>query len=85
MKKKVVSILMTCVLTVGILAGCGDSKSGQEQPVTGSAETTMETDTVTEKETQGDEEETNLTKTQQIIKEAEGMTMEELAKKAIEE
>ena len=25
MKKKVVSILMTCVLTVGILAGCGNN------------------------------------------------------------
>lgn len=85
MKKKVVSLLMICALSVGMLAGCGSSET--QNQATGSADNTQPagTETVAETKTPEAADDANLTATQQIIKQAEGMTMEELAQKAIEE
>ena len=85
MKKRVVSLLMICALSVGMLAGCGSSET--QNQATGSAENTQTagTETVAETKTPEVADDANLTATQQIIKQAEGMTMEELAQKAIEE
>ena len=85
MKKRVVSLLMICALSVGMLAGCGSSET--QNQATGSADNTQPagTETVAETKTPEAADDANLTATQQIIKQAEGMTMEELAQKAIEE
>ena len=85
MKKKVVSLLMICALSVGMLAGCGSSET--QNQATGSAENTQTagTETVAESKTPEVTDDANLTATQQIIKQAEEMTLEELAQKAIEE
>ena len=85
MKKKVVSLLMICALSVGMLAGCGSSET--QNQATGSADNTQTagTETVAETKTPEAADDANLTATQQIIKLAEGMTLEELAQKAIEE
>ena len=85
MKKRVVSLLMICALSVGMLAGCGSSET--QNQATGSADNTQTagTETVAETKTPEVADDANLTATQQIIKQAEGMTMEELAQKAIEE
>lgn len=85
MKKRVVSLLMICALSVGMLAGCGNSET--QNQATGSADNTQTagTETVAETKTPEVADDANLTATQQIIKQAEGMTMEELAQKAIEE
>lgn len=63
MKKRVLSLLLTGVLAVGTLAGCG-SGGGESTPAGGSAETS---------------------EVEKIIAEAQTMTLEELAQKAIEE
>lgn len=86
MKKRVVSLLMICALSVGMLAGCGNSNTDQNQ-ATGSADNTQTagTEAVAESKTPEVTDDANLTATQQIIKQAEGMTLEELAQKAIEE
>ena len=81
MKKRVVSLLMICALSVGMLAGCGSSET--QNQATGSADNTQTAGTETKTPEVADD--ANLTATQQIIKQAEGMTMEELAQKAIEE
>ena len=85
MKKRVVSLLMICALSVGMLAGCGSNET--QNQATGSADNTQTagTETVAETKTPEVADDANLTATQQIIKQAEGMTMEELAQKAIEE
>ena len=79
MKKRVVSLLMICALSVGMLAGCGSSET--QNQATGSADNTQTagTETVAETKTPEVADDANLTATQQIIKQAEGMTMEELA------
>lgn len=84
-EEKVVSLLMICALSVGMLAGCGSSET--QNQATGSADNTQTagTETVAETKTPEVADDANLTATQQIIKQAEGMTMEELAQKAIEE
>lgn len=75
MKKKVVSLLMICALSVGMLAGCGSSET--QNQATGSADNTQTagTETVAETKTPEAADDANLTATQQIIKQAEGMTM----------
>ena len=81
MKKRVVSLLMICALSVGMLAGCGSSET--QNQATGSADNTQTagTETVAETKTPEVADDANLTATQQIIKQAEGMTMEELAQR----
>lgn len=80
MKKRVISLLLTGCLVLGGLTGCGS----KEEPATANNNTPEETkQTVEEKAPEVIPE--NLTEVQKIIKEAESMTMEELAKKAIEE
>lgn len=87
MKKKLVSVLLAGCLIVSTLAGCGASN---ETAPAASNDAATETKTEAAPEGGSSEEtaapvEENLTETQKIIKEAEGMTLEELAKKAIEE
>ena len=73
--KRIVSLLLVAALML-TLAACGGS---QTPPAAndGSGETQAATPAPAEPE--------NLTETQKIIQEAQGMTLEELAKKAIEE
>ena len=83
MKKKIVAMLMAATLSVAMLAGCGDSAPAAPA----STDTTPKTEVTSTTETVNvaDVPEENLTETQKIIKEAQGMTLEELADKAIEE
>ena len=78
--KKTLSVLLAMAMTIGLVA-CGGASANK---------TTSAVDQTTaagsEKEAAEDSKKAeNLTETQKIIQEAQGMTMEELAKKAIEE
>ena len=75
--KKLLSLLLVAMMLVGLLAGCGtDSGTGSSSPSAGRGASAPP----------GEEPpEVELTATQQIIAEAETMTLEELAAKAIEE
>ena len=78
--KKTLSVLLAMAMTIGLVA-CGGASANK---------TTTAVDQTTaagsEKEAAEDSKKAeNLTETQKIIQEAQGMTMEELAKKAIEE
>ena len=68
MKKRVVSLLMICALSVGMLAGCGSSET--QNQATGSADNTQTagTETVAETKTPEAADDANLTATQQLIK-----------------
>ena len=79
MKKKLLSTLLTACMLTSMLAGCGNA--AQPAPEQAPAQTAEEAPAAEEVAPV----EENLTATQKLIKEAEGMTMEELAKKAIEE
>lgn len=71
-------------MLVGSLTACGGKETTTASNTTAATETTQATDSKdTAKEETAEPE--NLTATQQIIKEAEGMTLDELAAKAIEE
>lgn len=74
-------------MIAGTLAGCGSSSSGAAgaADTTGAAAATEVADAAGADQAEAKVDDANLTETQKIIKEAEGMTMEELAKKAIEE
>ena len=77
MKKRVLAIVLVAVLCMSLFAGCGSSgaqSSGGSSAPAASGGSAASTEPAKE-----------LTRVQAIIKEAEGMTMEELAKKAIEE
>lgn len=69
MKKRVLSLLLSGALAVGTMAGCGSSAGGASEAGTGAAG--------------GGKGEPS--EVEQIIAEAESMTLEELAQKAIEE
>ena len=88
MKKKLLSVLLASAMIVSTFAGCGEAASttAAEAAAPAAAET-AEAAPAAEEAAPAEEvaEPENLTATQQIIKEAEGMSMEELAKKAIEE
>ena len=73
--KRIVSLLLVAALML-TLAACGGSQTPSAAN-DGSGETLAATPAPAEPE--------NLTETQKIIQEAQGMTLEELAKKAIEE
>ena len=79
MKKRIIALLIAAVLCVGLFAGCGQSAAPAPAPAqtdSSAPADTAKTDAPAP---------VQLTRVQAIIKEAEGMTMEELAKKAIEE
>lgn len=82
MKKRIVSLMMACTLAVGSLAGCGSSGSSS---TTAAADASTAAEGAAAEETTAAADDSELTATQKIIKEAEGMSLEELAKKAIEE
>ena len=78
--KKTLSVLLAMAMTIGLVA-CGGASANKT--TTGADQTTA---AGSEKEAAEDSKKAeNLTETQKIIQEAQGMTMEELAKKAIEE
>lgn len=89
MKKSMVSLFVTGCMVLGAFTGCGSAatNTGAEasnETNVAATETKDGTESVgaeAENKTDGGD----LSETQKIIKEAEGMTMEELAKKAIEE
>ncbi len=83
MKKKLVSVLLAGCMIVGTLAGCGGAT--EAAPAAPAAATTEATTEAASDATTDTAEPENLTATQQIIKEAEGMSLEDLCKKAIEE
>ena len=89
MKKKVLATILTFAMVVTSLAGCGSSGGGTttapaaDTPQTATEQT--QTADATAAETPAAEPAAELTGIDAIIAEAEGMTMEELANKAIEE
>ena len=90
MKKKALSLLLAGCIVVGSLVGCGGG--GQQTAADSSGPTQAAAPADDTSDAGGEKEEAapvvdeaNLTEVQKIIKEAEGMSMEELAKKAIEE
>ena len=72
MKKRALSLLLTGCLVLGGLTACGS----KETPTTPNTQPEESKQTTTEKAPEVEPE--NLTEVQKIIKEAEGMTMEEL-------
>ena len=78
--KKLIALLLVLCMALGMVA-CG--AKAPETPK--NDEPKVETQKNDESKTEEPKVEENLTATQKIIKEAEGMTLEELAKKAIEE
>ena len=84
-KRKLISLLLTASMAVSMLAACGSSSNNSAATtVAAAADKPAETQAAQPAETEAPKEE-NLTGIDAIIKEAEGMSMEELAKKAIEE
>ena len=86
--KKFLALVLALAMTLALVAcGGGNSSSGGSTTTT-PADTTTTTPAATNSgstSTPAPADDANLTAVQKIIKEAEGMTMEELAKKAIEE
>lgn len=78
--KKLIALLLVLCMALGMVA-CG--AKAPETPK--NDEPKVETQNNGESKTEEPKVEEKLTATQEIIKEAEGMTLEELAKKAIEE
>lgn len=84
-KRKLISLLLTASMAVSMLAACGSSSNNSAATTAAAAtDKPAETQAAQPAETEAPKEE-NLSGIDAIIKEAEGMTMEELAKKAIEE
>ncbi len=81
MKKRVLALTLSLSMVAGLLAGCG----GKEPTVESKAPESKNPDPAPAESKAPETPVENLTEVQKIIKEAEGMTMEELAKKAIEE
>ncbi len=90
MKKKVLSAVLTFTMVVSTLAGCG-SAAGTQAPAAGSAapagtdSAAPAADAAAPAATDSAAPAAELTGIDAIIAEAEGMTMDELAQKAIEE
>ena len=81
MKKRIFAWLMAFAMCMPLLTGCGGSSSQApaSQPAQDAGQEAQN------EQQPAQEPAKELTRVQSIIKEAEGMTMEELAKKAIEE
>ena len=76
--KKIIALALAAVLALGLMAGCGTTETTTSNPP---ADDGGEVSAPPADDTAPDVE---LTATQQIIAEAETMTLEELAAKAIE-
>lgn len=85
MKKKIVSLILASAMVVTTLAGCGSSGAQESSSAPAAAESESQAESEAPKEEAEAPADENLSEIEKIIKEAEGMTMEELAKKAIEE
>ena len=88
MKKKVLSTILTFTMVVSALAGCGSAASGTTETTTTDAQSSTESAPQTTESAPAEtkaEPAAELTGIDAIIAEAETMTMEELAAKAIEE
>ncbi len=83
MKKKFLAVILAGAMLVGSLTGCGSK--APDQGTAGTPDTPGVQAPAQNTNNGKPTDETKLTATQKIIKEAEGMTLEELAKKAIEE
>ena len=84
-KRKLISLLLTASMAVSMLAACGSSSNNSAATTAAAAaDKPAEPQAAQPAETEAPKAET-LSGIDAIIKEAEGMTMEELAKKAIEE
>ena len=76
MKKRILAFTLTLVMMATVLGGCGGKKEEPAAPAESQG---------TEEPAKTEEPAVELTATQKIIAEAEGTSLEELAKKAIEE
>ena len=88
MKKKLLSAFMADSLIMASLAGCSSGSGGNTGGDTGTGtgtDTVGTTDTAKTDADTGAADTANMTETQKIIAEAQTMTLEELAAKAIEE
>ena len=74
--KKIIALLLALIMVFSLVACAAKEEPKPEEPEAPKAE---------EPKAEEPKVEENLTATQKIIKEAESMTLEELAKKAIEE
>ena len=84
-KRKLISLLLTASMAVSMLAACGSSSNNSAATTAAAAaDKPAETQAAQPAETEAPKEE-NLTGIDGIIKGAEGMCIDELAKKAIEE
>lgn len=84
-KKSFISILLVCLLAATSLVGCGGSKGAEIAPETNVDTPAEDKGEDKQEEKEEKQDDANLSETEKIIKEAQTMSMEELAKKAIEE
>ena len=82
MRKRTLSLALAVSMAAMSLAGCGGGGTTATTAAAGGETTAAASEAATEAASTDD---TNLSDVEKIIKEAEGMSMEELAKKAIEE
>ena len=82
MRKRTLSLALAVSMAVMSLAGCGGGGTTATTAAAGGETTAAASEAATEAASTDD---SNLSDVEKIIKEAEGMSMEELAKKAIEE
>lgn len=85
MKKRVLSLLLTGALAVGTLAGCGSSSTKTDASAGGGDAVNGTENAQTAEVPDDGADDANLSEVEKIIKEAETMSLEELAQKAIEE
>jgi hypothetical protein len=83
--KRFTALLLAAALTFSLAACSSSSSSTSTAPTTDDKASSEPATTSTEPVATADVSTENLSEVQKIIKEAEGMTLEELAKKAIEE
>ena len=84
MKKKIVSLILASAMVVTTLAGCGSSgaQESSSAPVAAESESQAESEAPKEEaEAPAAPADENLSEIEKIIKEAEGMTMEEWQRK----
>ncbi len=85
MKKRFLSVVLACSLTAVSLAGCGGGGSKETQPAAAPTRAAEAGEKETAAPEAKPEASGDLSEVEKIIQEAEGMSMEELAKKAIED
>ena len=82
MKKQILSAVLISTMLAATLAGCGSKAA---DPTTAAPAAQTEAPETEAKAEEPKVDDANLSEVEKIIKEAESMSMEELAKKAIEE